>query len=107
MNVIPPISAAKYPQARANLIGYIGTLIWGIEEGGMNKYCLAAAQKICTNQLSLLPQRRYAPLSSSGILYIRLLYPRAPGGGGGTQPGKGYQLWSDRWRAVAVTTRGG
>ena len=26
-------------------------------------------------------------------------------GGGGTQSGKGYQLRSDRWRAVAVATR--
>ena len=30
----------------------------------------------------------------------------APGGGGGTQSGKGYQLRSDRWREVAVATRG-
>ena len=29
------------------------------------------------------------------------------GGGGGTQLGKGYRLRSDRWRAVAVTTRDG
>ena len=26
-------------------------------------------------------------------------------GGGGTQSGKGYRLWSDRWRAVAVAGR--
>ena len=26
------------------------------------------------------------------------------GGGGGTQSGKGYQLQSDHWRAVAVAT---
>ena len=28
-----------------------------------------------------------------------------PGGGGGTQCAKGYRLWSDRWRVVAVATR--
>ena len=28
-----------------------------------------------------------------------------PRGGGGTQPGKGYRLRSDHWRAVAVARR--
>ena len=28
------------------------------------------------------------------------------GGGGGTQSGKEYRMQSDRWRAVAVPTRG-
>ena len=29
------------------------------------------------------------------------------GSGGGSQPGKGCRLWSDRWRAVAIVPRDG